>query len=70
MRSPRRRPASEYGADGSLTVLIQHERPANAANWLPAPAGEFYLDLRTWAPGEEVREAAGSPGAVTPFAVT
>ena len=32
-------PALEYDADGSLTVVIEHERPANAANWLPAPPG-------------------------------
>jgi hypothetical protein len=63
-------PGLEYGADGSLTVLIQHERPANAANWLPAPAGEFYLDLRTWAPREEVRRGDWQPGVVTPTAVT
>jgi len=59
-------PGLDYGADGSLTVLIQHERPADTANWLPAPAGEFYLDLRTWEPGEEVRDGDWCPGAVTP----
>jgi hypothetical protein len=62
-------PDLEYGADGSLTILIQHQQPANFANWLPAPAGEFYLDLRTWAPREEVRRGDWQPGAVTPLAV-
>jgi len=61
-------PGLEYGADGSLTILIQHERPANDANWLPAPAGEFYLDLRTWEPRAEVRAGEWQPGAVTPAA--
>jgi hypothetical protein len=38
-----------YGADGSLTVFIQHDEPTNAterANWLPAPDGPFYLVMR------------------------
>jgi len=61
-------PGVRYDADGSLTILIQHERPADTANWLPAPAGEFYLDIRTWGPGKEVRSGAWRPGAVTPVA--
>jgi hypothetical protein len=59
-------PGLEYGADGSLTVLIQHEPPDNTANWLPAPPAEFYLDLRTWEPRAEVREGTWRPGPVTP----
>ena len=58
----------EYGSDGSLTILIQHARPDNIANWLPAPAGEFYLDLRTWDPSDEVRRGEWQPGPVTPVA--
>ncbi len=61
-------PGLEYGQDGSLTLLIQHERPRDAANWLPAPAGEFYLDLRTWEPKDEIRRGQWRPGAVTPVA--
>jgi hypothetical protein len=48
-------------------VLIQHERPSNAANLLPAPAGEFYLDLRTWEPRAEIRRREWRPGPVIPF---
>jgi hypothetical protein len=59
-------PGLEYGAGGSLTVLIQHERPDDVANWLPAPPGEFYLDLRTWEPRAEVRDGTWRPGPVTP----
>jgi len=59
-------PGLEYEADGSLTVLIQHDRPADVANWLPAPPGEFYLDLRTWEPRAEIRDGTWRPGAVTP----
>jgi hypothetical protein len=58
-------PGLEYDSDGSLTVLIQHERPANPANWLPAPAGGFYLDLRTWEPRVEIRNREWQPGPVT-----
>jgi hypothetical protein len=56
----------EYGAGGSLTILVQHERPDDIANWLPAPRGEFYLDLRTWEPRTEVRDGTWRPGPVTP----
>jgi hypothetical protein len=58
----------EYGPDGSLTVLIRHARPDNTANWLPAPRGEFYLDLRTWEPRAEIRNREWRPGPVTPIA--
>jgi hypothetical protein len=58
-------PGLEYGADGSLKILIQHTRPEDAANWLPAPPGEFYLDLRTWEPRAEIRRGDWQPGPVT-----
>jgi hypothetical protein len=32
--------------DGSVTILIQHEKPADVSNWLPAPAGPFNLTMR------------------------
>lgn len=39
-------------ADGGLTIFIQHERPEGeqAANWLPAPAGPFFLSMRLYWP--------------------
>jgi hypothetical protein len=42
------------GADGSLDIVIQHDRPAEAqaANWLPAPAGPMRLVLRAYEPDE------------------
>ena len=42
------------GADGSLTIHIQHEPPPGerAANWLPAPAGPVRLVLRAYRPDE------------------
>jgi hypothetical protein len=44
------------GKDGSLTIYVQHNRPsgAAAANWLPAPAGEFRLALRIYEPRRSV----------------
>ncbi|ACS59359.1 protein of unknown function DUF1214 (plasmid) [Rhizobium leguminosarum bv. trifolii WSM1325] len=41
-------------ADGSLTILIQNEKPAETANWLPAPKGEFNLTLRMYGPKTDV----------------
>jgi hypothetical protein len=60
-------PGLEYDSGGALTVLIQHERPDGIANWLPAPRGQFYLDLRTWEPRAEIRDGSWRPGPVTPM---
>ncbi|HMN81508.1 MAG TPA: DUF1254 domain-containing protein [Burkholderiaceae bacterium] len=44
-----------YGPDGSLDILVQHEQPADGpSNWLPAPAGPFYLILRMYYPRDEL----------------
>jgi hypothetical protein len=32
--------------DGSVTILIQNERPKDTSNWLPAPIGSFNLTMR------------------------
>ena len=37
-------------ADGSLDILIQKERPADSANWLPIPARNFSLITRAYLP--------------------
>ncbi|MEZ5738338.1 MAG: DUF1254 domain-containing protein [Burkholderiaceae bacterium] len=50
-------------ADGGLTLHIGHAAPAAApghggdpvSNWLPAPAGAYYLILRLYAPGPDAR---------------
>lgn len=45
----------QWGADGSLTLHIQHACPAEGpANWLPAPSHGFYLILRMYHPREEM----------------
>lgn len=46
-----------FGADGSLTLVLSHEEPADAegrANWLPAPDDQFALLLRTYVPNEAI----------------
>ncbi|HEU4944459.1 MAG TPA: DUF1254 domain-containing protein [Solirubrobacterales bacterium] len=41
----------ELGADGSLEIAIQHDRPPGSdANWLPAPEGDFNLMLHMYWP--------------------
>jgi len=41
-----------YNTDGSLTIFVQHSSPGAQAesNWLPAPAGRFYLNVRAYMP--------------------
>ena len=42
-----------YNPDGSLTLVLQHERPADpATNWLPVPAGMFMLVMRLYEPSK------------------
>ncbi|QNE35203.1 DUF1254 domain-containing protein [Leifsonia shinshuensis] len=52
-----RTPGIVYDDDGGLTITISAARPADAtaaANWLPAPEGEFRPLLRMYAPGAAV----------------
>ena len=46
------------GADGSLTIYIQRERPQGegVANWLPAPGGSMRLVLRAYQPDEAMMD--------------
>jgi hypothetical protein len=41
-----------YGKDGSLTIYVQERSPGKAkeSNWLPAPAGPFYVMMRIYLP--------------------
>ena len=41
-------------ADGSLTILIQNERPADTSNWLPCPKHAFNLTMRMYGPSPSV----------------
>lgn len=57
-----RSPGLEYGADGSLELIVQSAPPEeHQANWLPAPPGPFNLMLRLYLPKEEVRDGAWAP---------
>lgn len=49
-----RTPGLQLEADGSLKLELSHARPAQTSNWLPAPAGRFYLILRMYHPREGV----------------
>jgi hypothetical protein len=47
----------EFAADGSLTIHLAHEEPADPAaraNWLPAPEGQFALIIRAYVPTEPI----------------
>jgi hypothetical protein len=47
----------EFAADGSLTIHLAHEEPADAAaraNWLPAPEGQFALIIRAYVPTQPI----------------
>ncbi|WP_432103042.1 DUF1254 domain-containing protein [Streptomyces sp. bgisy091] len=53
--------------DGTLTVTVAAARPADpqrAANWLPAPEGEFSLFLRAYWPDDAVLDGTWAPPAV------
>ena len=57
----------KYAADGSLTIYVQADPPASAAqrsNWLPAPKGEFSLYLRSYWPKPAITEGSWTPPAV------
>jgi hypothetical protein len=53
----------QLNADGSLTIYLQRENPGRAkeANWLPAPAGQYYLLLRAYMPGEALLRSQTEP---------
>lgn len=45
-----RTPGLHLEPDGALVIPISHWRPGQPDNWLPAPAGPFYLILRLYHP--------------------
>jgi hypothetical protein len=65
-----RTPGLAVGKDGSVRILIQHDRPKDAANWLPAPDAPFYLALRAYLPKPELLNGRWTPDGVvaTPIA--
>jgi hypothetical protein len=61
------RSGMKAAADGSLTVYVQKDSPGadKEANWLPAPAGMFFLIMRTYLPGEDVVKQVWQPPRIT-----
>ncbi|TQI72430.1 hypothetical protein FHT98_0135 [Bosea sp. AK1] len=54
----------KLNTDGSLTIYVQSEAPsdpAQRANWLPAPKGDFSLYVRAYWPKAEVMQGAWTP---------
>jgi len=49
-----RTPGLVYGDDGSLTIHISAERPAEIANWLPVPGEPYLLGMRVYEGHSEV----------------
>jgi len=56
----------EWESDGGLVLHIAKESPGRdlEANWLPAPAGPFYMVLRLYGPEVEALEGTWTPPAL------
>jgi hypothetical protein len=56
----------QYNADGSLTLYVQAEPPADEkrSNWLPAPESDFSLYLRAYWPQAAITNGTWTPPAV------
>lgn len=61
-----RTPDLQYGEDGSLTLVLSAERPAEAANWLPIPDGPFMLGMRVYEGLPDVVNCQWFPPPLTP----
>ena len=61
-----RTPGLRRDGDGGLSVLVGHQRPDDAANWLPAPAGRGFLVLRCYEGREPVVAADWFPPPLAP----
>ena len=53
-----RTPGLRRDADGSLTIVIQHDQPADTSNWLPAPAAPFRPIMRLYQPKPAILDGA------------
>jgi len=56
-----RTPGLRRDADGSLTIVVGHDRPADTSNWLPTPDGPCVLALRAYEGRDEVVDARWFP---------
>ncbi len=57
----------KYNADGSLTIYLGNKSPGEnkESNWLPAPAGNFSIWLRTYWPAPAILDGAWKPPIVS-----
>jgi hypothetical protein len=62
-----RTPGVRREPDGSLRIVIGHDRPRDAANWLPAPAGPCVLALRAYEGRPAVTGATWFPPDLVPL---
>ena len=48
-------PSLKKDADGGYTLYVQHKSPGTSeeSNWLPAPAGQFFMVMRLYWPEQE-----------------
>jgi hypothetical protein len=53
-----RTPGLRRDDDGSITILIQHERPGDSSNWLPAPPAPFRPIMRLYQPRPAILDGA------------
>ena len=46
--------------DGGITLYVQHDAPGEGleSNWLPAPAGPFFMAMRLYWPKEEALDGS------------
>ena len=61
-----RTPGLAYERDGSLELVMQHDRPKDSTvNWLPTPDAPFMLMLRLYNPEAAVLDRRWTPPAIT-----
>ena len=56
-----RTPGLKTNRDGTIDLRIQHGRPRETANWLPAPDRPFYLVVRSYLPKPEMISGGWRP---------
>ena len=58
-----RTPTLKRGADGSIDIHVQKDKPVGdaAANWLPSPEGPFWMIMRMYQPEQKALSGAYSP---------
>lgn len=61
-----RTPGLEYEQDGSLVIVLSHQKPSSSANWLPVPEGPYMLGLRVYEGHESVVDCAWFPPDLEP----